>query len=120
MTTNGEHTNGNDPQGVSGRGEHSVEKILRSILDLTLAMERSTDAEDYQKITELMSRRDLLVEEASKLRIALNSEQAGVDLVKAIDRENTILMAQLQQKRDLIAARLQGMDHERAIAHYRK
>ncbi|MGA9120004.1 MAG: hypothetical protein WB699_11640 [Bacteroidota bacterium] len=101
------------------QGGQTVDSLLQSILDLTLAMEKNTDAEDYQKITELMGHRDHLVEEVAKLRQAAGL-QAGTELLKAIDRENTILMAQLQQKRDLITTRLQEVGKERAIAHYRK
>ena len=96
-----------------------IERVLRSILDLTMAMERSIESEEFEQVASLMGRREYLMGEFSGLHHPGVQELPILDLLRAIERENSILMAQLQQKSELIAARLQDMRKERAIAHYR-
>ncbi|HTX99628.1 MAG TPA: hypothetical protein VMG09_06380 [Bacteroidota bacterium] len=98
---------------------NSVEELLQSILDLTKSMERSTESEDFDKVTQLMGHRESLLGEYSGLHRPGEQAPGSLQLIKAIDRENSVLLAQLQQKRDLIAERLANLRKEKAIAHYR-
>ncbi len=108
-------------ENVSGHAEeHSVEGVLRLILDLTLAMERNAETEKYDKVAVLMGHRDALLGEFGTQDGQAPRDPAQIELFKAIERENSILVAQLQQKRDSIADRLQDMNKARAIANYRQ
>lgn len=100
-------------------GQGSIEQLLHSILDLTVSMEQSAESEDFETVVRLMGRRETLLGEFSGLDKVQVQDAQALDLIKAIHRENTVLMAQLQQKRDAIAVRLQEMKKERAIAQYR-
>ncbi len=101
-------------------GRDGAVQLLQSILDLTKSMEQSADAEDFDGVTAMMGRRESLLDEYSAVRHQADPGPGANDLIRAIDRENSILMARLQQKRDLIAERLETLQKERAIAHYRQ
>ncbi len=109
-----------DEQSSGHAEEHSVEGVLRLILDLTVAMERNAETENYDKVAVLMGYRDALLGEFSTQDGPVPRDPAQLGLFKEIERENSILVAQLQQKRDSIADRLHDMNKARAIANYRQ
>ncbi len=112
-------TQTNEGASADASGRDPLEQLLHTILELTVLMERSAEAEDFDKVVQLMGRREELLGEFSGLNRDEVREAPTLDLIRAIHKENTVLMAQLQQKRDAIAGRLKDIRKERAIAHYR-